>query len=185
MKPIVIRIPVEARALQTISSMRSPALFESACPRSTEQTHTVSLQIMSENGILSNVLCRQAQKMPQARARQRHSRVRRAHDAHSLVERPGRIVRPAQSPKKKCARARRASGAALRLAGSGRIGRDTTRIENPQNELRAPGLLHAHSQERALAGRNKPGGLAPTKTYSSTQGAKPIFPRRFSSSGEE
>ena len=94
MKPIVIRIPVEARALQTISSMRSPALFESACPRSTEQTHTVSLQIMSENGILSNVLCRQAQKMPQARARQRHSRVRRAHDAHSLVERPGRIVRP-------------------------------------------------------------------------------------------
>ena len=62
MKPIVIRIPVEARALQTISSMRSPALLESACPRSTEQTHTVSLQIMSENGILSNVLCRQAQK---------------------------------------------------------------------------------------------------------------------------
>ena len=35
-------------------------------------------------------------------------------------------------------------------------------IENSQDELHAPGLLHAHSQERALAGRNKPDGLAPS-----------------------
>ena len=62
MKPDVIRVPVDARSLQAVSSIRAPAIFESARPRLTEETHTVSLQIMSENGILSNALCRQAQK---------------------------------------------------------------------------------------------------------------------------
>ena len=113
MKLNIIRIPVDARALQTVNLICPSAIFESARPRSTEQTHTVSLRIMSENALLirctvptgTENCCRRTRAAPFARqTRARRTPARGACGPH-------RATRPKH--KKRCARARQASDAAL------------------------------------------------------------------------